>query len=153
MDQSKAEHLLTAQIVRLLTPHCSSARLGRDRIFQRLGDELAPATVAMADLTSALDALVKAGTVEEVETGYQLTKAGLVATRPPGDEMTGLSVKVRSDQNRLGGAKYPGRVGTVLEQNSCGRGDSGGLWYVRLDPTTRAGERVETFWGKELDRL
>lgn len=153
MGQSEYSNLLSASIVRLLTPHCSAARLSRDRIFQRLEKDLAPAAVAMCDVAAGLVSLVSDGMVEEVETGYQLTKAGLVATRPLGDEMTGLSVKVRSDQNRLGGAKYPGRVGTVIEENSCGRGDSGGLWYVRLDPTTRAGERVETFWGKELDRL
>lgn len=153
MDKSKAEHLLTAQIVRLLTPHFSAARLSQDRLFQRLGNDLAPANVLMDDVTAALRALIAEGSVEEVETGYQLTTAGLIATRPPGDEMTGLSVQVRRDQKRMGGMKYPGRQGVVLYENSCGRSSPGGLWYVRLVATKRSGERVETFWGTELDVL
>lgn len=51
---------------------------------------------------------------------------------------------------RLGPAKHPGRGGTVVSRNPCTRDDCGGLWYVRLDATGRARERVETFWGDEL---
>lgn len=153
MGKSEFSQLLSAAIVRLLTPHCSAARLGRDRLFQRLESDLSPATMSMEDLTAALSALVVDGMVEEVPTGFQLTKAGLIATRPPGDEMTGRSVQVRRDQKRMGGMKYPGRQGVVIYENSCGRNSPGGLWYVRLDATNRAGERVETFWGTELDAI
>ncbi len=62
----------------------------------------------------------------------------------------GCEVLVRHNQRRLGGDKYPGRKGVVIEENRLGRSD-GGLWYVRLHPTTRAKERVETFWTRDLD--
>jgi len=107
----------------------------------------------MADIVTALDTLIVDAMVEADGDGYQLTKAGLLATRLPGDEMTGLSVKVRRDQKRIGGMKCPGREGTVIYENSCGRSSPSGLWYVRLDATKSSGERVETFWGTELDFL
>jgi hypothetical protein len=53
-------------------------------------------------------------------------------------------------KTRLGPPKYPGRVGIVLRLNSVGGMDHRGLWYVQLEPTTRAAARVETFWGEEL---
>lgn len=153
MGQSEFGNLLAASIVRLLTPHCSAARLSRDRLFQRLGNDLAPANLLLEDLAAALDALIADGTVEETATGYQLTKSGLIATRPPGDEMTGLPVQVRRDQKRMGGMKCPGREGVVVSENTFGRNSPGGLWNVRLDATKRAGERIDTFWGTELDKI
>ena len=64
----------------------------------------------------------------------------------------GMRVCVKQEQNRLGGPHYPGRVGTVLRENECGRA-TGGLWYVRLAATQRGKERVETFWTSELEVL
>lgn len=61
----------------------------------------------------------------------------------------GASVTVRKDQRRLGGPKYPGRTGTVIEENGFGRPE--GLWYVRLNATKRAKERIESFWTGDLD--
>ena len=63
-----------------------------------------------------------------------------------------MRVCVKQEQNRLGGPHYPGRVGTVLRENECGRATDG-RWYVRLEPTQRAKERVETFWTSELEVL
>lgn len=65
------------------------------------------------------------------------------------DIAVGTSVIVRHDQRRLGGSKYPGRSGVVVEENRFGRPD--GLWYVRLAPTNRAKERVEAFWTRDLN--
>jgi len=153
MDHSEFRSLLTASIVHLLTPHCSAARLSRDRLFQRLGNDLAAANLLMEDVDAAIETLVAEGTVEEAGAGYQLTKAGLIATRPPGDEMTGMAVQVRRDQKRMGGMKCPGREGVVVSENTFGRNSPGGLWNVRLDATKRAGERIDTFWGTELDKI
>lgn len=62
-----------------------------------------------------------------------------------------VRVQVRHDQRRLGGPKYPGRVGVVVEENKNGRPE--GLWYVRLEATKRAKERTECFWTRDLDIL
>ena len=62
----------------------------------------------------------------------------------------GVRVRVKQEQNRLSGPHYPGRIGTILRENECGR-RTGGLWYVRLEPTPRAKERVEVFWTWELE--
>ncbi len=64
----------------------------------------------------------------------------------------GMKVRVRQEQNRLSGPHYPGRIGTVPRENECGR-RTGGLWYVQLEPTDRAKERVEAFWTWELEIL
>ena len=64
----------------------------------------------------------------------------------------GMRVRVKQEQDRLGGPRYPGRIGTVLRENECGR-RTGGLWYVNLEPTGRAKERVEAFWTWELEIL
>ncbi|MYM92449.1 hypothetical protein GTP90_01080 [Rugamonas sp. FT81W] len=61
----------------------------------------------------------------------------------------GQTVRVESIQRRLGGPRYPNRIGVVRERNALGR-DSGGLWYVELQATTRAKARVTLFWGDEL---
>jgi hypothetical protein len=53
----------------------------------------------------------------------------------------GIRVRVKSNQARIGGDKYPGREGIVQQEN----GDSGKYWYVRLAATSRAKERVELF--------
>lgn len=58
-------------------------------------------------------------------------------------------VIARYNQRRLGGDKYPGRTGIVIEENFHGRSD-GGLWYVKLYATSRAKERLETFWSRDL---
>ena len=41
---------------------------------------------------------------------------------------------------------------TVTAENPFGR-DNGGLWYVRLEATQRARERVTTFYSSELEIL
>lgn len=64
----------------------------------------------------------------------------------------GMRVRVKQEQNRLSGPHYPGRIGTVTRENECGR-RTGGLWYVQLELTDRAKERVEAFWTWELDIL
>jgi hypothetical protein len=64
----------------------------------------------------------------------------------------GMRVRVKQEQNRLSGPHYPGRIGTVTRENECGR-RTGGLWYVRLESTERAKERVEAFWTWELEIL
>lgn len=153
MGKTEFSQLLRAAIFRLLTPHCSSVRLSRARLLHQLENDFATVSVSVDDLDAALGALVADGIVEEVKTGYELTKAGLIATRLPGDEMTGLSVQVRRDQKRLGGMKHPGRKGVVVYENRNGRGSNGGLWYVRLNETKRVIERTDTFWGTELEIL
>lgn len=64
----------------------------------------------------------------------------------------GARVVVKREQNLLSGPHYPGRTGVVIEENICGRA-SGGYWYVRLDATRRAKERVELFCTRELELL
>lgn len=63
----------------------------------------------------------------------------------------GAKVVIRHMPN-LGRPHYPGRTGVVIEENICGRA-SGGYWYVRLDATRRAKERVELFCTRELELL
>jgi len=63
----------------------------------------------------------------------------------------GVQVRVAQKQERLGPAKYPGRVGTIERRHPYEEAHNGGLWYVRLHATKRGKERVETFWGKELE--
>jgi hypothetical protein len=65
--------------------------------------------------------------------------------------LIGARVEVRRDQRRLGGAKYPGRTGVVIDENKFGRPE--GLWHVRLEPTNRAKERTKLFWTGDLDVL
>lgn len=57
-------------------------------------------------------------------------------------ELIGKRVRIRKNQRRLGGDKYPGRYGTVLRTNVC----DDKLFYIVLEPTARAKERIETFW-------
>ena len=64
----------------------------------------------------------------------------------------GVRVRLKQEQNRLSGPHYHGRIGTVLRENECGR-RTGGLWYVRLEATSRAKEWVEAFWTWELEIL
>jgi hypothetical protein len=64
----------------------------------------------------------------------------------------GKRVRVKREQILLCGPRYPGRTGTVMAENEFGR-SSGGLWYVRLDATQRARERVTTFFSSELEIL
>jgi hypothetical protein len=63
----------------------------------------------------------------------------------------GMRVKVKHEQSCLGAPKYPGRIGTVVEENKFGRPD--GLWYVKLDATRRAKERTESFWSRDLEEI
>jgi hypothetical protein len=67
----------------------------------------------------------------------------------------GMIVRVKREQpGRIGGPKCPGREGEVLSLNSCSRPEKdSGLWNVRLRATNRAKERVDTFWGKDLEIL
>jgi len=60
--------------------------------------------------------------------------------------LIGRRVQIAKQQNRIGGAKCPGRTGTVAGLNGC----DNTLIYVDLDATKRAKERRETFWLSEL---
>ena len=64
----------------------------------------------------------------------------------------GARVRVRRESILLCGPRYPGRIGIVTAENPFGR-DNGGLWYVRLEATQRARERVTTFYSSELEIL
>lgn len=150
--QDTQAHAVEAAIVALLTPHAHAQRLSASRLQARLEGFEDAEYGTPASVEAALLRLIAAGMVEETTLGYQLTCRGLIATRLPGDTLTGHHVAVRPDQNRIGGPKYPGRIGIVLRQNHAGRNPDG-LWHVRLEPTARAGERVELFCTKELDVL
>ena len=45
----------------------------------------------------------------------------------------------------LGRAMFPGRTGIVVRVNPFGSNEPGGMWYVTLDPTSRAKTRTELF--------
>ncbi len=45
----------------------------------------------------------------------------------------------------LGRAMFPGRTGIVVRVNPLGSNEPGGMWYVTLDPTSRAKTRTELF--------
>ena len=62
----------------------------------------------------------------------------------------GAKVMVKRKQDRLGGPQYPGRIGIVVHENMFGR-ESGGLWYVQLEATRRAKQRIALFYANELD--
>ena len=64
----------------------------------------------------------------------------------------GARVRVKREQVLLCGPRYPGRIGIVTAENQFGR-DNGGLWYVCLEATRRARERVTTFYSSELEIL
>ncbi len=64
----------------------------------------------------------------------------------------GTKVRVKRESILLCGPRYPGRIGIVTAENPFGR-DNGGLWYVRLEATQRARERVTTFYSSELEIL
>jgi hypothetical protein len=69
--------------------------------------------------------------------------SGLLAVRE------GIRVRIKTKQERIGGAKYPGREGVVQSANSVGRD----YWYVRLAATARAAERDELFGLDALEVL
>lgn len=83
-----------------------------------------------------------------IHTDQASESAGTVDVKADVAEI-GKHVVVRHNQRRLGGDKYPGRKGIVVDENTLGRSD-GGLWYVRLFPTSRAKERIESFWSRDL---
>ena len=64
----------------------------------------------------------------------------------------GARVRVKREPILLCGPRYPGRTGIVTAENLFGRRE-GGLWYVRLEATSRARERVTTFYSSELEIL
>lgn len=64
----------------------------------------------------------------------------------------GTRVRVKREPILLCGPRYPGRTGIVTAENEFGR-DNGGLWYVRLEATRWARERVTTFYSSELEIL
>jgi len=74
------------------------------------------------------------------ELKHRSMTAGLLAVRE------GIRVRIKTNQARLGGDKYPGREGVVQRQN----GTIGDYWIVRLSSTARAQERMELF---SLDQL
>jgi hypothetical protein len=63
----------------------------------------------------------------------------------------GAKVMVKRKQDRLGGPQYPGRIGVVVRENMFGR-ELGGYWYVQLEATRRAKQRIALFCAKELER-
>lgn len=77
------------------------------------------------------------------ELKQRAAKAGLLAVRE------GIRVRVKFNQARIGGDKYPGREGVVQSEN----GTNGEYWNVRLAATARAHERVELFSVDALDVL
>jgi len=64
----------------------------------------------------------------------------------------GARVRVKREQVLLCGPRYPGRIGIVIAENPFGR-VNGGLWYVHLEATQRAKERVTAFFSRELELL
>lgn len=62
----------------------------------------------------------------------------------------GARVMVKREQDRLGGPQYPSRVGIVVRKNPFGR-ESGGYWYVQLEATRRAKQRIALFCAKDLE--
>jgi len=65
----------------------------------------------------------------------------------------GMRVRVKREQNRIGGPLYPGREGVVVADNICGSDRGDGYWYVLLRATRRAKERIELFQGTHLDAI
>jgi hypothetical protein len=51
----------------------------------------------------------------------------------------------------LAGLSIPGRIGVVVRENMFGR-ELGGYWYVQLEATRRAKQRIALFCAKELER-
>lgn len=151
-DQLAVDARIEDAITLAMTPHRYAARVARHHLVQRVSMILKDNGISDAEVQEAVRSLVDRGMVEEVPEGYQLTVEGLRQTREKGAELTGARVKVHAAQSkRMGPPKCPGRTGTVLHQNRFGKGDSGGLWNVRLDATKRASEKIETFWGVELE--
>lgn len=68
---------------------------------------------------------------------------GLLAMRE------GIRVRIKTNQARIGGDKYPGREGIVQSDN----GVAPDYWNVRLTATARAPERVELFSVDALEVL
>lgn len=62
----------------------------------------------------------------------------------------GARVMVKRKQDRLGGPQYPGRVGVVVHENTFGR-ESGRYWYVQLEATRQAKQRIALFCAKDLE--
>ncbi len=62
----------------------------------------------------------------------------------------GARVMVKREQDRLGGPQYPGRIGIVVRENPFGR-EIGGYWYVQLEATRRAKQRIALFCANELE--
>lgn len=62
----------------------------------------------------------------------------------------GAKVMVKRKQDRLGGPQFPGRIGIVVRENPFGR-ESGGYWYVQLEATRRAKQRISLFCAKDLE--
>ncbi len=60
--------------------------------------------------------------------------------------MIGKRVIVHKHQNRLGPPKCPGRTGEIIKISGIDENHV----YVRLEPTARAKEKVETFWLEDL---
>ncbi len=60
----------------------------------------------------------------------------------------GTRVRVKKNQGRLGGDKYPGRFGVIARLHPFDKPER--LYYVDLEPTNRAQARRETFWEKNL---
>lgn len=60
----------------------------------------------------------------------------------------GEDVRIKKNQGRLGGDKYPGRFGTIVKSHPISVPEP--LFYVALKPTDRAKGRIDTFWLRDL---
>lgn len=81
--------------------------------------------------------------VDLAELKKRSSTTGLLAVRE------GIRVRIKTNQARIGGDKYPDREG-IVQSNNCVATD---YWYVRLTATARAPERVELFSVDALDVL
>ncbi len=59
-------------------------------------------------------------------------------------EYVGRRVRIKKNQGLIGGDKYPGRFGTIIKEHPIKVPQL--LFYVALEPTARAKERVDAFW-------
>jgi hypothetical protein len=81
--------------------------------------------------------------VDLAEMKKRSATTGLLAVRE------GIRVRIKTNQARIGGDKYPGREGIVQSDN----GVAPDYWNVRLAATSRAPQRVELFSVDALEVL
>lgn len=67
-------------------------------------------------------------------------------------DFIGCRVKVKEQQRCFGKPKFPNRVGTITKENELGSPNNR-LFYVSLDATSRASDRIDCFWLDDLEFL